>query len=376
VLKIVAVFGTRPEAIKMAPVVLEMRRRPDIETIVCVTAQHRGMLDDALNAFGIRPEHDLNIMRPQQSLWETNAAVLTQLTPLLVRLRPNRVLVHGDTTTTYAAAVASFYLGVPVGHVEAGLRTGNLNAPWPEEFNRRSVDIFADLLWAPTEAAAHNLVKEGARPENVVVTGNTAVDAVVSVRERIERDSLLQETLWRRLPRLDPGKRLLLVTGHRRESFGGGLVEICEAVSRLAERHDVEIVWPLHANPKVVGTVGEHLRPSANIHLVDPIEYLAFVALMSRAYLIITDSGGIQEEAPTLAKPVLVTRNETERPEAIAAGSARLVGISAQRIVEAALHLLDDTSAYTEMSCRRSPFGDGDAAVKIVDSLLLRHGAL
>jgi UDP-N-acetylglucosamine 2-epimerase len=371
--RVLAVFGTRPETIKMAPVVLELRRRPGIETTVCVTGQHRDMLDDALRAFGIEPEHDLAIMRPGQTLADITTGVLTNFTPLLKKLEPDRVLVHGDTTTTYAAAIASFYGGIPVGHVEAGLRTGNMHAPWPEEFNRRSVDMVADLLWAPTEAAAENLRCEGAKPQSIVVTGNTAVDAIAAVKARIESNRALSEALWRRLPRLDSRKRLVLVTGHRRESFGEGVAEICRALSRLAARGDIEIVWPLHPNPSVIGAVRAHLKADNNIHLVEPIEYLSFTALMLRAHIIITDSGGIQEEAPTLSKPVLVTRNETERPEAITAGTAKLVGMSAERIVATATELLDDTIAYARMVACENPFGDGQAAVRIADSLLARH---
>lgn len=369
-LKIFTVFGTRPEAIKMAPVVLELRRRREIETIVCVTGQHRGMLDEALRAFDITPDHDLDIMRPGQSLADVTSAVLTNLTPLLSKQRPNRVLVHGDTTTSYSAAMASFYLGIPVGHVEAGLRTYNLQAPWPEEFNRRCVDMIADLLWAPTAGAAGNLYKEGIAPAKVIVTGNTAVDAIALVRCRLEGDARLRDDVWRALPRLDPGKRLILVTGHRRESFGGGIAEICMALNRLATRGDVEIVWPVHPNPNVVSAVEQYLTPGAGIHLCPPIEYVGFTALMMRAHLIITDSGGIQEEAPTLSKPVLVTRNETERPEAVAAGTAQLVGTSATRIAAAASRLLDDPDAYAQMAARKNPFGDGRAAVRIADSLI------
>lgn len=374
-IRTIVVFGTRPEAIKMAPVVLELRRRAGIETIVCVTGQHRGMLDEALAAFDIRPDYDLAIMRPGQTIADITTDVLRKLTPLLTDLKPDRVIVHGDTTTTYAASIASFYHRIPVGHVEAGLRTGNLQAPWPEEFNRRSVDILADLLWAPTEAAAENLRREGATAENVIVTGNTAVDAIASVKTRLEADVPLLETLWRGLPQLDPAKRLVLVTGHRRESFGEGMAEICRALNRLAARRDVEIVWPVHPNPNVVAAVAEHLKAHANVHLVKPIEYFRFVALMMRSHIIITDSGGIQEEAPTLSKPVLVTRNETERPEAVSAGTAQLVGPMADRIVAAATQLLEDDGAYARMSARENPFGDGKAAIRIADSLVKRHSA-
>jgi UDP-N-acetylglucosamine 2-epimerase len=373
-IRILLVFGTRPEAIKMAPVVLALRRREGIETIMCLTGQHRSMLDEALAAFNLRPDYDLAIMRPAQTLTDITTDVMNKLTPLLAKLQPDRVIVHGDTTTTYAASIASFYLGIPVGHIEAGLRTGNLMAPWPEEFNRRSVDLVADLLWAPTEAAADNLRREGAKPENIVVTGNTAVDAIASVKARIEADTSFRETLWRGLPKLDPAKRLVLVTGHRRESFGEGMAEVCRALNVLAARRDVELVWPVHPNPNVLAAVREHLEAHDNVHLVEPIEYLGFTALMLRSHIIITDSGGIQEEAPTLAKPVLVTRNETERPEAIEAGTAKLVGTSVERIVFAATLLLDNDCAYRQMTARKNPFGDGTAAVKIVDSLSARHG--
>lgn len=357
----------------MAPVVLELRRRPGIETIVCVTGQHRALLDEALAAFAIEPEHDLAIMRSGQTLAEITTDVLSRLSPLLESLKPDRVLVHGDTTSSFAAALAAFYLGIPVGHVEAGLRTGNMYAPWPEEFNRRSVDMVSDLLWAPTESAADNLRGEGVRPNNIVVTGNTAVDAIVSVKGRLDNDAALHNALWRRLPRLDRDKRLVLVTGHRRESFGDGMAEICRALNCLAARHDIEIVWPVHPNPNVTGAVEEHLKFHSNIHLIEPVEYLSFVALMMRSHIIVTDSGGIQEEAPTLAKPVLVTRNETERPEAVSAGTARLVGPSADKIVGAASELLDDTAAYEGMAARKNPYGDGNAAARIADSLIARH---
>ncbi len=359
----------------MAPVILELHQRMGIEAIVCVTGQHRGMLDEALAAFGIRPDYDLAIMRPGQTLADVTTDVINGLTPLLSSVKPDRVLVHGDTTTAYAASIASFYLGIPIGHVEAGLRTGNLHAPWPEEFNRRSVDLVADLLWAPTASAAANLRREGAKAENIIVTGNTGVDAISSIKARLDADASLREALWRGLPKLDTSKRLVLVTGHRRESFGEGMSEICHALNRLAERPDIEIIWPVHPNPNVLAAVRQHLKAQSNVHLVEPIEYLSFTALMMRSHIIITDSGGIQEEAPTLAKPILVTRNETERPEAIAAGTAMLIGPSANRIVAAVLELLDDEIAYRRMAARRNPFGDGKAAVRIADSLVARHTA-
>jgi UDP-N-acetylglucosamine 2-epimerase (non-hydrolysing) len=371
-LKVMTVFGTRPEAIKLAPVILELRRRPQIETMVCVTAQHREMLDEVLRVFDIRPDHDLNVMQAGQTLPGLTASVLEGLSPVLTRAKPDWVIVHGDTTTTFAASVAAFYAGAAVGHVEAGLRTGNLQAPWPEEFNRRCVDIVANLLWAPTQIAVDTLRREGAAEDRIVHTGNTVIDALQIITDRIGRDERLQARLRHGLPALDPARRLILVTGHRRESFGGGIDSMCEAINELSQRPDVEILWPVHPNPEVVGAIGRALRPSPSIHLTQPLDYLSFVALMQRAYLIITDSGGIQEEAPSLAKPVLVTRNETERPEAVAAGTARLVGASAPRIVEEAVRLLDDPDAYQSMTTVKNPFGDGRAAIRIVDSLLAR----
>jgi UDP-N-acetylglucosamine 2-epimerase len=368
-IKVLCVFGTRPEVIKMAPIVLELQSRPWIETIVCVTAQHREMLDDALEVFGIKPQHDLDIMCPGQTLSATTAAALERLTPLIAELRPEIVLVQGDTTTSFAASLASFYLGIPVGHVEAGLRTGNLAAPWPEEFNRRSVDLVASLLWAPTRSAGEVLEREGVAG-SVFVTGNTVIDALRLITDRIKGDLSLGERLSQQLPRLHNNKRLVLVTGHRRESFNGGIAGICYALNRLAARPDVDIVWPVHPNPQVVSTVEREVRRAANVHLIPPLDYLAFVPLMMRSHIIITDSGGIQEEAPSLSKPVLVTREETERPEAIAAGTARLVGTSADRIYAAASELLDNPAAYSEMAGRPNPFGDGYTARRIVDSII------
>ena len=359
----------------MAPVVLEMRRRPEIKTIVCVTGQHRAMLDDALNVFAIRPDHDLDIMRPGQTLGETTTAVLQRLAPLIHDLCPDRLLVQGDTTTALAASMAAFYAGVPVGHIEAGMRTGNLRAPWPEEFNRRVVDVVADLLWAPTDGAAEALRREGVPHENVFVTGNTVIDALTLAMARIDNDAELRAQIWTKLPQLDPGRRLILVTGHRRENFGGGLAEMCTALNWLAKRGDTEIVWPVHPNPKVLLILNSKLKGAPNVHMIAPLDYLSFVALMMRAHIIVTDSGGIQEEAPTLAKPVLITRDATERPEAVAAGAAQLVGASAERIMAAATRLLDDPAVYASMANVRNPFGDGQASRRIADSLIARHRA-
>jgi UDP-N-acetylglucosamine 2-epimerase (non-hydrolysing) len=369
-IRTIVVFGTRPEAIKMAPVCLELKRRPQIETIVCVTAQHRQMLDEALSVFGIVPDFDLDIMRPGQDLAQITASVLAGLTPIIRDLRPDRVLVHGDTTTSFAAALASFYLNTPVGHVEAGLRTGNLAAPWPEELNRRIVDTFADLLWAPTEAAAEALRRERACESGIIVTGNTVIDALRLAVKRLDSNRDVAKQVEQRIPRLT--RRRILVTGHRRESFDGGHAEVCKALARLALRSDVEIVWPVHPNPLVVETVRRELPSCGNVHLISPLDYLAFIALMRTAHIIITDSGGIQEEAPSLGKPVLVTRNETERPEAVAAGTARLVGTNSERLFSAVSELLDDERAYSAMVERPNPFGDGFASRRIADSLLAR----
>lgn len=357
----------------MAPVVLEMRQRSEVETIVCVTGQHRDMLDEALKVFDLRPDYDLNIMRSGQTLGDTTTAVLRNLEPLIHNLRPDRVLVQGDTTTALAASMAAFYAGVPIGHVEAGLRTGNLHAPWPEEFNRRVVDIVADLLWAPTDGAAQRLHSEGVPHENILVTGNTVIDALIFAKSRIDRDAELRAQIWSRLPQLDPSRKLVLLTGHRRENFSNGLAEMCKALNRLAKRKDTEIIWPVHPNPNVSPILTRELQHTSNMHLIEPLDYLSFVLLMMRAHIIVTDSGGIQEEAPTLCKPVLITRETTERPEAVAAGAAKLVGASAEQIVVAAARLLEDPAEHARMANVPNPFGDGQASRRITDSLVVRH---
>jgi UDP-N-acetylglucosamine 2-epimerase len=357
----------------MAPVVLELRARRQIETIVCVSGQHREMLDDALEVFNIQPDIDLDVMKPDQALSATVVAILDKLSPLIARIKPSRVLVQGDTTTTFAAAMAGFYLGVPVGHVEAGLRTGNMNAPWPEEFNRRSVDLIADLLWAPTNLAADALRREGAPASNILITGNTVVDALRLIKKRVENDTVLTAGIWKKLPQLYASKKLILVTGHRRENFAGGLARVCHALNSLSARPDTEIVWPIHPNPNIMAVVERELRRGPNIHLTSPVDYVSFVALMMRSYLIVTDSGGIQEEAPTLAKPVLITREVTERSEVIAVGSAQLVGTAVDRIVQATTRLLDDPKAYLRMANVANPYGDGHAAQRIVDSMVERY---
>lgn len=362
--RVMVVFGTRPEAIKMAPVVAALRGVPGIEVQVAVTAQHRQMLDQVLDLFGIEPDDDLDLMAPGQRLPDLFARILVGMAGVFERRRPDLVLVHGDTSTTLAAALAAFYAQVPVGHVEAGLRTGNMRAPWPEEANRRLTSPLASLHFAPTELSRDNL-----RAENIVdgvtVTGNTVVDALLDVVRRIEADPELAAGLDAGLPAPVPGKRLVLVTGHRRESFGDGFEQICLALRTLAERGDTDVVYPVHLNPNVQEPVNRILGGVEGIRLVAPLDYLPFVRLMSRAHLIVTDSGGIQEEAPSLGKPVLVMRSTTERPEAVDAGTVRLVGTDAGAIVREANRLLDDDAAYARMARAHNPYGDGQAAARI-----------
>ena len=366
--KILIVFGTRPEAIKMAPVVQALAADPAIDARVCVTAQHRQMLDQVLELFSIRPEYDLDIMRPGQGLYDITSNVLLELRPVLEAFRPEVVLVHGDTTTTLAASLAAYYQQIAVGHVEAGLRTGNIYSPWPEEVNRKVTGAIATLHFAPTEKAAANLRAEGVPNDRIWVTGNTVIDslqhAVELIRTQPERERELAERF-----NLDPTKRMILVTGHRRESFGDGFERICVALARLAQRQDVEIVYPVHLNPNVKGPVEANLGNLANVHLLAPQDYLPFVYLMDRSTIIITDSGGVQEEAPSLGKPVLVMRDTTERPEAVEAGTVRLVGTDVEAILSEASLLLDDAEAYAAMSRAHNPYGDGKAAGRILQAL-------
>lgn len=363
--RVMVVFGTRPEAIKMAPVVAALRATAGIETLVCVTAQHRQMLDQVLELFGLVPDDDLDLMAPGQSLPDLFARILTGMTAVLEARRPDLVLVHGDTSTTLATALAAFYARVPVGHVEAGLRTGNLQAPWPEEANRRLTAPIADLHFAPTTRARDNLLGENLPAGSIHVTGNTVIDALQAVVGRIKAESALADSLAARFPFLDPGKRLVLVTGHRRENFGQGFEQMCLAIRDLAERGDMQVLYPVHLNPQVQAPVNRILGGVAGVVLMEPQDYLPFVYLMTRAYLILTDSGGIQEEAPSLGKPVLVMRDTTERPEAVAAGTVRLVGTDRGRIVAQANALLDDPDAYATMARAHNPYGDGQAAIRI-----------
>lgn len=367
--RILSVVGTRPEAIKMAPLIEALGARPDVVSMVCVTGQHREMLDQVLTLFGIAPRYDLDVMRNNRNLNDIVRAVISGVDQIIDEFRPDRVLVHGDTSTAMAAALAAFNRGVPVGHVEAGMRTYDMARPWPEELNRRIIDIASDVLFAPTAGARRNLLAETVTGR-ILVTGNTVIDALQATVRRLEADPALSAELDAGLSGVGGTKRLILVTGHRRESLGDGLVSVCGALVRLAERGDVEVVYALHRNPKVEGPVRRMLADRPHIHLIPPQSYVSFIRLMQRAHLVITDSGGVQEEAPALGTPVLVTRTETERPEADGVGTSRLVGTGADEIVTAAARLLDDELAYRAAAQVRSPFGDGRAASRIVQALM------
>lgn len=369
-MKVMSIFGTRPEAIKLAPVIRAFDADDRVEHITCVTGQHREMLDQVLGLFNIQPEFDLNVMRPRQQLSGLTASVLQTVDQILEAHEPDWVIVQGDTTSAFAAGLAAFHRKIKVAHVEAGLRTGDIMSPWPEEMNRRLLTPITSLHFPPTVGSQANLLDEGVPPDRVLVTGNTVIDALYSIVERLEREPDLCDRAAQGMPFLDSARRLVLVTGHRRENFGEGLRQICVAIKALAERGDVDVVYPVHLNPSVREVVHEMLVEAPNVHLVPPLEYLSFVYLLKRAYLVITDSGGIQEEAPALGKPVLVTRDTTERPEAVEAGSARLVGPSADRLLAQARCLLDDPAEYAEMIKGGSPYGDGRAAGKIVERIL------
>ncbi len=365
-----SVFGTRPEAIKMAPVVKALEASDEIESHVCVTAQHREMLDQVLELFAIRPDHDLNAMQPGQDLTEITSVVLHGLRDVFREVEPDLVLVHGDTTTTLAGSLASYYKRIPVGHVEAGLRTGNIYSPWPEEINRKVTGTIATYHFAPTEGARQNLLSEGVRPESICVTGNTVIDALLEVVQILRSGTAAVADLPQRFSFLSPERRLILVTGHRRESFGDGFRRICAALGSLAERDDIEIIYPVHLNPNVKGPVRAALDTHPRVHLIEPLDYLPFVYLMDRAHLILTDSGGVQEEAPSLGKPVLVMRETTERPEAVEAGTVRLVGTDVNLIVSQVNLLLDHPAEYQSMSRAHNPYGDGLAAQRIVKEIM------
>ncbi|WP_233864521.1 non-hydrolyzing UDP-N-acetylglucosamine 2-epimerase [Paraburkholderia adhaesiva] len=368
--KVLLTFGTRPEAIKMAPLVKRFQGDAGVECLVCVTGQHREMLDQVLKLFDIRPDYDLNVMKRGQDLFDITTTILSGMRDVLDRVKPDIVFVHGDTTTTLAATLASFYRRIPVAHVEAGLRTGNLLSPWPEEANRKLTGALASLHFAPTDMARQNLLAEGVRDEKIVVTGNTVIDALLHVRERLAVDGDLRYDAQRVLPALDTARRLILVTGHRRESFGEGFERICTALARLAKAYpQVDIVYPVHLNPSVREPVNRLLTGIANVHLIEPLDYLPFVSLMDRAYLILTDSGGVQEEAPSLGKPVLVMRDTTERQEAVDAGVVRLVGTDVDAIVSGVTQLLENDDLYRSMSRGENPYGDGRACERIARAL-------
>lgn len=380
--KVMLVFGTRPEAIKMAPLVKEFQKHPeDFETVVCVTGQHREMLDQVLKIFGIRPDYDLNIMKQGQDLYDVTAKVLLGMRDILKEVAPDVVLVHGDTTTSMAAALAAFYQQISVGHVEAGLRTHNIYSPWPEEMNRQLTGRIARYDFAPTQLSRRNLEREDISPEKIFVTGNTVIDALYMVVEKIKNDVSLGACLVEELrtagydvSRLDSGRRLVLITGHRRENFGEGFIHICRAIKHLKEKYpDVDFVYPMHLNPNVRRPIhevfGEDLTGLGNMFFIEPLEYLSFVFLMERSCMVLTDSGGIQEEAPGLGKPVLVMRDTTERPEAVDAGTVKLVGTDYGRIVSETSRLLDDVAAYNAMSHAVNPYGDGLACRRIVGAL-------
>lgn len=369
--KVLLVFGTRPEGIKMAPLVKLLQADPAFDARVCVTAQHREMLDQVLALFDIQPDFDLDIMKPNQDLTDVTQAVLQGLKAVLQDFKPDCVLVHGDTTTTMSASLASFYQQIPVGHVEAGLRTGNIYSPWPEELNRKVTGSIAQWHFAPTEKAKNNLRAENVASTSILVTGNTVIDALLQTQKITEQEEKLNSlSTFFSEQGVDFEKRLILVTGHRRESFGGGFEQICEGLKEISEKcSDVQIIYPVHLNPNVREPVNRILASRDNIRLIEPLDYLPFVYLMSKSTIIITDSGGIQEEAPSLGKPVLVMRETTERPEAVDAGTVRLVGADKDKIVEQALLLLSDNEEYARMSVAHNPYGDGLACSRIVEFL-------
>ena len=369
--KVLTVFGTRPEAIKMAPLVHALAADERFESKCCVTAQHREMLDQVLELFKITPDYDLNLMKAGQTLPEITSRILLELTPVLKEFKPDVVLVHGDTATTFAASLAAYYEQIAVGHVEAGLRTGNIYSPWPEEGNRRLTGVLTNYHFAPTETSKENLLRENFSPEDIFVTGNTVIDALLMVKDKIDNNQDLNSTLAAQFPFLDESKKLILVTGHRRESFGGGFERICEALAQTAKQHpNVQILYPMHLNPNVREPVNRILGDVENVLLIEPQQYLPFIYLMIRSHIILTDSGGIQEEAPSLGKPVLVMRDTTERPEAVVAGTVKLVGTDIEKIVSNLNTLLTSKPAYDAMSFAHNPYGDAKACNRILDSLL------
>lgn len=379
---IMLVFGTRPEAIKMCPLALEFQKYPEtFKTIICVTGQHREMLDQVLNLFDIKPDYDLNIMKQGQDLFDITARVLTGMRDVLKESNPDIVLVHGDTTTSTAAALAAFYQQIPVGHIEAGLRTHNIYSPWPEEMNRQITGRIASYNFAPTELSKENLLKESVPTEKIVITGNTVIDALYWVVNKIKTDKILNKEVEKTIinsgydiNRIQEGKKVVLITGHRRENFGNGFINICKAIKDLTIKYpNVDFIYPMHLNPNVRKPIheifGENLSNLGNIFFIEPLEYLSFVFLMEKSTIVLTDSGGIQEEAPGLGKPVLVMRDTTERPEALKAGTVKLVGTDYDKIIKEMSHLLDNEAYYNEMSQAVNPYGDGLACQRIIKTL-------
>lgn len=365
--KVMVIFGTRPEAIKMAPVVKALKAEPTLEVKVCVTAQHRQMLDQVMEIFGLTADFDLNVMAPNQTLGDVTCKVLKGIEGVFAEWKPDMILVQGDTTTVMAAALAAFYHKIEIGHVEAGLRTGNLYSPWPEEANRLLAGCLATQHYAPTPRSQANLLKENKDPKTVFMTGNTVIDALHEAVKIMDSNVELKAKLAAQFPFLDPTKRLVLVTGHRRENFGDGFIHICEAIKRVASRDDVQVVYPMHMNPNVRKPVNEILGGLNNVHLIEPLDYLSFLYMMRQSYLIMTDSGGVQEEAPSLGKPVIVMRDTTERPEAVDAGTVILAGTETEAMASAAEKLLDDKAFYEKMAHAVNPYGDGKAAKRIAD---------
>lgn len=375
-LKVLTVFGTRPEAIKMASLALALAADARFDAKLCVTAQHREMLDQVLHLFAIQPDFDLNIMKPGQDLTDVTTAILQGMKDVFSQFKPDIVLVHGDTATTFATSLAAYYQQIPVAHVEAGLRTGNLYSPWPEEGNRKLTGALAALHFAPTDTSSQNLQHEGVPASRIVVTGNTVIDALLEVVNKLKTDQTLQQRFAQQFAFLAPERRIVLVTGHRRESFGDGFERICQALADAAKAFpDVDIVYPVHLNPNVREPVNRLLAGIANIHLIEPLDYLPFVYLMNRAHIILTDSGGIQEEAPSLGKPVLVMRDTTERPEAVQAGTVKLIGTTTAAITQNLHTLLTDTAAYNSMAFAHNPYGDGHACQRILDALVASVGS-
>jgi len=371
-LRILSIFGTRPEAIKMAPLVLEMEKSEYIESLVCVTAQHREMLDQVLELFGIKPDYDLDLMLPGQSLSGLSSRMIESLDIVLKDANPDLILVHGDTTTTFISSLCAFYNQIPIGHVEAGLRTGNLKSPWPEEANRVLTGVLTKFHFAPTTNAKNNLLNENVSEDNIFVTGNTVIDSLLTIRDKLNsNDHNILNNSALNLPFNLEQEKIILITGHRRENFGSGFENICKAILILSQKYqDLKFVYPVHLNPNVRKPVSELLSAQENVYLIEPLEYLPFINIMSNSYLILTDSGGIQEEAPSLGKPVVVMRETTERPEAVEAGTVCLVGTNADKIVNKVSELIDDEESYQNMSRSHNPYGDGQASLRIISHII------